>query len=140
MIQLVLFKFSDYLCNGFVYCNHCRTAPAMHEKLSNDVSSFYPHMLIDTLGIYHLLLFVGVFVCPQHQDCNGQVNGQGMGCHATPLPPSVTTASHWPGCHTMPPPPAVTLASHHHWRVEISTSPNNRRTFLNCSFAVYSYC
>ena len=59
---------------------------------------YYPHMPIGMLGIYRLL-FVCLFVCPQHRNHNGQVNGQGVGCHATPPPPAFTLPSRWQGIH-----------------------------------------
>jgi len=52
-------------------------------------------------------LFVTLFVCniktttgPQHLNYNGWVNGQGVGCHATPMLLTVTYASLLPARYT----------------------------------------
>ena len=59
--------------------------------------SFYPHMPIGMLRIY-CLLFVSLFVCLQHRNRNSQVNGQGVGCHATPPTRAVRLASRRSAC------------------------------------------
>ena len=57
---------------------------------------FYQHMPTGSmLGIYHLLfvcLFLSFFLCSQHQNRNGQLSGEGVGCHAMSLPLAVMPA------------------------------------------------
>ena len=53
-----------------------------HDDQPTTGKSHYPQMPIGMLRTELFVFFLCLFVCPQHQNHNGQVNGQRVDCHA----------------------------------------------------------